>query len=122
RLGRAVVRGDRRGAGRPHGHGPLADSPRACPREPGALHRELRLPRGERMNEIETIREFRSDVPYPDAATTARARAALMDGVRPAPRRRARLRWPFALAATAAAAAAAVTIVVVQSGAPSSAA
>jgi len=70
------------------------------------------------MNELELIRDFRSEVPYPDAATTARARAAVL----PPPRRSRRPRWPFALAATATAAAAALAIVVVQSGSPQSAA
>jgi hypothetical protein len=70
------------------------------------------------MNELELIREFRSEVPYPDAVTTARAKAAVL----PPPRRRTRRRWPFALAATAAAAVAAFVIVLLQSGSPDSAA
>jgi hypothetical protein len=69
------------------------------------------------MNELELIRRFRSEVPYPDAATTARARAALLPGRR----RLARRRWPFALAATTAAAAV-LAIVLLQSSAPQSAA
>jgi hypothetical protein len=70
------------------------------------------------MNELELIREVGSEVPYPDAATTARARAAVL----PPPRRRARRRWPFALAASATAAAAALAVVLLQSGSPDSAA
>jgi hypothetical protein len=69
------------------------------------------------MNELELICEFRSEVPYPDAATRARVRMAVLPR-----RRRAHRRWPFALAATAAAAAAALAIVVLQSGSPESAA
>jgi len=73
------------------------------------------------MTELELIREFRAEVPYPEAATTAAARARMIGSARP-PRRRAR--WPFALAGTAAAVAAvaaALVIVLVQTGSPQSA-
>jgi hypothetical protein len=71
------------------------------------------------MNELELIRKFRSDVPYPDMSTTAAARARVLGSGRPA---RRRARWPFALAATAAAAAAVLVVVLVQTGTPQSAA